>query len=131
MSQVFKTDDKLKSYFRPGDLFLLDIGLRDVIPELEQMNYEIFMPVFLEKGQKQLSDIQANKSRFCTKVRGIVERVFGSLQQHFPYFAKGVSNRTLKHDFTDFLNVCAIYNEYFPRLNSDVGREIEMSKNYF
>ena len=72
MSKVFKTDDKLKSYFRPGDLFLLDRGFRGVIPELGHMNYETLMQAFLEKGQKQLSDIQAKKSRFCTKVRGIV-----------------------------------------------------------
>ena len=81
------------------------------------------MPEFLEPNRKLLTCEQANRSRICKKQRGVVERNFGRLQQHFRYFEKKVSNKSLRRDFDDLLNVCAILNAFFPPLLSDQGNQ--------
>ena len=85
------------------------------------------MPLFLEKNKSQLSTSEANKSRLCTKQRGIVERVFGRLQSHFKYYANRSQNKSLKTDFRDLLNVCSVLNTYFLPIISDSGYEEEIS----
>ena len=106
----------------------MDRGFRDFATKHKD-HFNILMPAFLDK-EKQLSTRKANKSRFCTKGRHVVERVFGRLQQIYPYIAKPVSNRSLikDHDYRDFKNICALFNEFHSCLDSDSGKEEMISQ---
>ena len=119
--------DVFEDLFETGDYFLVDRGFRDSITVLESKGFVTLMPSFLEKNKSQLSTLEANKSRLCTKQRGIVERVFGRLRSHFKYFANRSQNKSLKTDFRDLLNVCSVLNAYFPPIISDSGYKEEIS----
>ena len=128
IEKVFSKDASSTSMFNPGDIFLIDRGVKRSFQFLENdIGFDVYMPAFLVKGEIQLSFTQANWSRLCTKHRGVVERVFGHLQGQFEHFAQPIHNKSLPHDFQDLLNSCAILNAYFPRLTTDSEFEAEIS----
>ena len=129
MENIFRDTPSLRSLFKPGDIFLLDRGFRNCVQYLEQdLGFDVRTPGFLDKGQKQLSYLDANWSRLCTKMRGVIERVFGHLQAQFKLFKQPAENKSLTHDFRDLLNACSILNAFFPDIKTDEGSEEAISK---
>lgn len=61
LSQIMDTP-WFRSFFRRGDVFVVDRGFRDVCDRLEREGFRVYMPAFLQPGQKQLSDVEANNS---------------------------------------------------------------------
>ena len=47
---------------------MVDRGFRDSLTLLEDLGIKTVMPSFMKKGEKQMSDIDANTSRMDTKV---------------------------------------------------------------
>jgi len=76
-------EESLKSCLKSGDAMLLDRGFRDVLPKIESLGVQTFMPQFMSKDQKQLSTEQAKISRKVTMGRFVVETVNGRLKNVF------------------------------------------------
>lgn len=58
--------EEFKKLSEPSQTILIvDRGFRDAIEKAKQRHYEIHMPSFLSKQQKQLSEAEANMTRFA------------------------------------------------------------------
>ena len=63
----------LQEWFQNGDIFIVDLGYRDVLPILENLGIHHKMPALLRPSQRQLDTQAANDSRIITKTRWPVE----------------------------------------------------------
>jgi hypothetical protein len=62
------------NFAKPGDFIVWDRGFRDANVLARQLGFSVHMPCFLQPGQKQHTNEEANKSRMVTKkIRHIVE----------------------------------------------------------
>ena len=78
---IMKNDtERLKTWLSDGDIFVLDRGFRDCTDILQQLGFRTQMPCYLDKGKKQHTTEEANKSRMVTKVRWVVESVNGRIK---------------------------------------------------
>ena len=68
-------------WLRVLDILIVDRGFRDVKEFLEAVGLSVYYPSFLQRGQSQLDDREANKSRLVTKVRWVVEVVNSRLKR--------------------------------------------------
>jgi len=57
------------SFFKEGDLFIWDRGFRDCEQLVHNLGISTKMPHFLQRGEAQHTTIEANESRFVTKIR--------------------------------------------------------------
>ncbi len=71
---------RFMKWLRILDVLIVDRGFRDVKEFLEKVGLSVYFPSFLKKGEKQLEDEEANKSRLVTKVRWVVEVVNARLK---------------------------------------------------
>ena len=79
---VLDDPNGISSILKPGDVFILDRGFRDVISDLEEKGYSVWMPAL--KGKKnQLTTRESNSSRFVTKLRWVVEAIHGIIGRKF------------------------------------------------
>ena len=105
---------------REGDTLILDRGFRDAVNSLENdYKLQVKMPHLLDKGQKQFTTEQANKSRLCTKIRWVVETTNSLLKQKFRALDSTVQNKALPHFLDDFRIAGALINKFSKRLSSD------------
>ena len=70
----------IRSFVRPGDLFILDRGFRDSATPLADLDRNYKMPCFLKKKQKQFTTAEGNMSRLVTFLRWVVEVVNGRVK---------------------------------------------------
>ena len=82
---IAEDGDKLKSYFKNDDLFIMDRGFRDILDYLDSIGIEAKMPAYLEKNKKQHDDLEANEFRLITKIRWVVETANGVIKS-WKYF---------------------------------------------
>lgn len=122
MKIVMKDGDKLRELLKPGDIFVLDRGFRDVKSWLEEQGYVVLMPA-LKGKRKQLTTQESNASRFVTKVRWVVEAVHGMIGQRFKLLHHQLHNQLLPKTAVLCHIVCYLCNQYQQRLTSDVGLE--------
>ncbi|XP_028165896.1 uncharacterized protein LOC114356746 [Ostrinia furnacalis] len=102
----------IRSFFRRGDIFLLDRGFRDVINELQGHGFVTHMPESLLENEHQLTTQQANRSRFVTMCRWVVEVVNGRIKRDFRLFRHVFNNRAAMHLKDDFKIGCALLNKF-------------------
>lgn len=115
---IAEDENKLKSYFKNSDLFIVDRGFRDVLEYLDSVGFDTKMPDYLAKNQKQHDVLEANESRLVTKIRWVVEAVNG-LIKNWKYFDNIILNVNIPHIKRDFRIVCAIINKFRkPRVTS-------------
>ena len=92
-------------YLQENDILIVDRGFRDVKTLLEECGLRVYFPSFLERGESQLSDLEANLSRLITKVRWVVE-VVNSRIKRWAYLANVVPIQSL-HDLQDYIQIVA------------------------
>lgn len=103
------------STLQEGDVILADRGFRDVITYLkEDKKFNVYCP-----GIGQLETIEANQSRFVTKVRWVIEQVFGRLKTKFRIFALPAHNATLADDNDSLKIAFALLNLFHKPICSD------------
>jgi hypothetical protein len=113
-----------KDLFRPGDVFVLDRGFKNAVPELKKRLFEVYIPCDIPKGQ-QLTWKQANANRFCTSVRWIVEAV-NMILKRFKFFQHRIDIHQYPHLKEDARNIAAIHNKYGKmRLRANEEQEAE------
>lgn len=115
MSKEFsRSEGTMRSYFREGDVFILDRGFRDVVAQLQGYGYQTHMPESLLEGHHQLTTQQANKSRCVTMCRWVVEVVNGRMKRDYKLFRQDYFNKAAKHLMEDFRIGCALTNMFHP-----------------
>lgn len=104
-----QSDPKWKELLQPGDILIMDRGYRDAKEFVSSIDVEPVMPSFLNRSDKQLQCLAANKSRCVTRIRFVVERV-NKLWREWKFFANVVHNKNYHH-MNDWCKiVCAILN---------------------
>lgn len=133
MKDLF-TDESgpMRSFYREGDVFILDRGFRDAIPLLEACNYNVQKPESLNEGERQLTTIQANTSRLVTLCRWVVEVVNGRFKRDFKLFRQDFFNRAHAHLMSDFKIAASLINRFHPTLQDrpDASLIIERALRY-
>ncbi|XP_072946923.1 uncharacterized protein [Epargyreus clarus] len=102
----------LRSFFRRGDVFIVDKGFRDVINELQGHGFVTYMPESLLENERQLTTEQANRSRLVTMCRWVIEVVNGRVKRDFRLFRHVFNNRAAMHLKDDFRISCALLNKF-------------------
>ncbi|KAH9636739.1 hypothetical protein HF086_007637 [Spodoptera exigua] len=111
----------IRSFFRRGDIFLLDRGFRDVINELQEHGFVTHMPESLLENEHQLTTQQANRSRLVTMCRWVVEIVNGGIKRDYRLFRHVFNNRAAMHLNDDFRICCALLNKFHVTINATGG----------
>lgn len=117
LKSIFENSNAF-DHLAPGDVFLVDRGFRDCVEFLEEKGFNVQKPVSMAKNQKQLSTMEANKSRLVTANRYGVETRNGHFKTIFKIFQKEWNNITLPHLMADFRICAALINVYFKRIES-------------
>lgn len=113
---VLADPNGISSILRPGDVFVLDRGFRDVIADLEGEGYTVLMPSF--KGKKnQLTTKESNYSRFVTILRWVIEAVHGIIGQKYKLLHHQFRNNLLKDAGTYTRVAYFLVNTFCQRLN--------------
>lgn len=118
MKKVMEDPDGLKLIMKKSDICIVDRGFRDVVPYLEELGFKVLMPAL--KGKRpNLTALEANESRFVTKLRWVVEAVHGVIGKKFKLLHHQLDNKLLSRArsyvrIANFLN-----NRFGKRLNSD------------
>ena len=68
LKDILDNNTDFNNLLREGDVFIMDRGFRDVVDNVKERGYKYLMPA-LKGKRKQLPTIEANGSRFVTKVR--------------------------------------------------------------
>ncbi|KAL0860541.1 hypothetical protein ABMA27_009912 [Loxostege sticticalis] len=105
-------EGNIRSFFRIGDIFILDRGFRDVTTDLEAHGFRTHMPETVNENEFQLTTLQANNSRFVTMCRWVVEVVNGRIKRDFRLFRHVYNNRAARHLKGDLKIACALLNKY-------------------
>ncbi len=122
LKDCFSRYSEILSSIHEGDTILVDRGFRDVLNFLREVkNLKVFCP-----GLGQLDTIEANASRFVTKIRWIIEQVFGRLKKKFRLFSIPAHNSTLTHDFELLLIAFALLNLFHQPILSD-KRQVDIA----
>lgn len=79
-------EGNIRSFFRIGDIFILDRGFKDVTTDLEAHGFRTHMPETVNENEFQLTTLQANNSRFVTMCRWVVEVVNEGIKRLLGFF---------------------------------------------
>lgn len=111
-----KDAERMREWFREGDIIIVDRGYRDAIELLIRLGIRHKMPALIQPGERQLSTEDANDSRIITKTRWIVEARNGHIKTIFKFLSNIVSIPHLPN-VGDFFRIAgAIINKYHPTI---------------
>lgn len=111
-----KDAERMREWFREGDIIIVDRGYRDAIELLIRLGIQHKMPALIQPGERQLSTEDANDSRIITKTRWIVEARNGHIKTIFKFLSNIVSIPHLPN-VGDFFRIAgAIINKYHPTI---------------
>ncbi|CAF5149237.1 unnamed protein product, partial [Rotaria magnacalcarata] len=120
-------EQKVLSWFRDNDVLVLDRGFHDTANTLNRLGLQVAMPGFLHNKKQHPTD-EANRTRFVTKNRWVIESVNGKIKQ-WKFMTQIIQNSTIRF-ISDYLDIiCALINKYqFPAvIDIENGREIAMN----
>lgn len=117
---IYDEESTFHWFFRNGDVFILDRGFRDALPDLRQFNYSAHMPETKYHGADQLTTEQANRSRLVTICRWVVEVINGRFKRDFKLFKQDYFNRALNHMFEDFKIAASLINAFQEPIHDNV-----------
>lgn len=105
-------DGAFNYFFEEGDIFILDRGFRDAVPDIESHGYVPHMPPTKMMNEIQLTTENANKSRLITICRWVIEAINGRFKRDYKIFRQRVFNNTVPHIFEDFKIAAALINRF-------------------
>lgn len=116
LKHVLADSNGISTILKPGDVFILDRGFRDVVEFLETEGYVVLMPSL--KGKKnQLTTEESNYSRYVTKLRWVVESIHGILGQKYRLLHNQFRNTMLPSAGTFCKIANLLQNLFGKRLN--------------
>ena len=101
--------EDILNWTKEDDIMILDRGFRDSLGVLKALGIDAAMPSFLEPNQRQFDVYDANRSRFVTKLRWVVESVNARLKR-FKWFNQTIQNSSLSSVPDLFAIVAALSN---------------------
>ncbi|CAH2084578.1 unnamed protein product [Euphydryas editha] len=120
LKMIYDEQSSFHWFFSPGDIFILDRGFRDALPDLARFEYSAHIPETKDRGADQLTTEQANKSRMVTLCRWVVEVINGRLKRDFKLFRQDYFNRALNHMFHDFKIAASLINAFHEPIRDSV-----------
>ena len=106
---MLKNYEDILTWIKDDDIMIVDRGFRDSLGVLQALGINAAMPPFLGPNRRQLNVNDANRSRFITKLRWVVESVNARLKR-FRWFSQTIQNSALQ-SVSDFLaSVAALVN---------------------
>lgn len=113
---VLDDPNGISCILKPGDVFILDRGFRDVVSDLGEKGYSVLMPSL--KGKKnQLTTEESNSSRFVTILRWVIEAIHGIIGQKYRLLHHQYRNNLLKDAGTYTRVAYFLVNKFCKRLN--------------
>lgn len=123
--KIFDASTKAIKSFIPEDVMLVDRGFRDCANSLMNRGFIVKMPTCSQ--QNQLTTMEANQTRFVTKLRYEVERVNGVMKSVWKIFSQTVDIHYIPKITTDFEIGAALINKK-TNLVRDETRSIEFAR---
>ncbi|CAF1418557.1 unnamed protein product [Rotaria magnacalcarata] len=123
---MLNNEQDVLSWLHDNDVLVLDRWFRDTVNTLYRLGLQVVMPGFLH-NKKQLPADDANRTRFVTKNRWVIESVNGKIKQ-WKFMAQVIQHSTIRF-ISDYLDIiCALINKYQCPAVKDIesGREIVM-----
>ncbi|CAF1258167.1 unnamed protein product [Didymodactylos carnosus] len=127
-------EENILDWLQEKDTFVVDRGFHDVLPQIKAFGYNVYMPLFLPKNQKQFTTSEANSNRFVTKVRFVIECVNGRIKQ-WRFFNKVVPHSSLPFGHGYFSIVCSLINAFRPPFvqhtsaHEEIAREMQKKRD--
>ena len=107
---LIKNKDGILNWIAEHDLVVVDRSFRDSTGMMRALGLDVCMPDFLN-GRRRFDALEANRSRFISKIRWVVESANGRLK-HFKWLNQTIQNSTMPQ-IRDYLQiVCALINAY-------------------
>ena len=132
LTSLLNSDSELRNLVQSGDYFILDRGFKNSVAELEAKGIKILMPT-CKRGK--LTASEANETRFCTKLRWVIESVNGVLKSNFKLLKRVTPNQSLCKLNAEYKIAAALHNMFGTKLSSDhsdfqlVVQEMKRKKN--
>lgn len=111
-------------FFQNGDVFILDRGFRDAVPNLQSHGYSVQMPETRHANERQLTTEQANKSRLVTITRWVVEVINGRFKRDFRLLRNNYVNLSLTFIIDYFKIAAALLNAYHKLIEDNARAEL-------
>lgn len=115
------------SQLQPGDVCLVDRGFRDCVEVLKSKLLDVRIPECIPKQKKQLTTMQANRSRLVTKCRYVVEARNGHMKCVWRMFKMVWTTKALPHLMDDFRIGAALLNKFFRNILTDKNLSAEVA----
>lgn len=119
LREIMNQPDNIFQNLREGDIFIVDRGFRDCIPELRARNFVVKMPELLTKNATALTNPQANKSRMVTKTRFVVEARNSHVKCKWKHLDGVKNHQSLPYMKKDFQIGAALVNAFCAKVVSD------------
>ena len=103
--------EDILSWVQENDIMILDRGFRDSLGVLKALGIDVAMPSFLGRGRRQFNVYDANRSRFITKLRWVVEGINARLKR-FKWFGQTIQNSSLPA-LPDYIAIVAALTNCF------------------
>ena len=103
--------EDILNWVEDNDIMILDRGFRDSLGVLQALGIDTAMPSFLGRGRQQFDVYNANRSRFITKLRWVVESVNARLKR-FKWFSQTIQNSSLP-SVPDYVAIVAALTNCF------------------
>lgn len=108
-----------------SDVVVLDRGFRDSIREFQSRGFIVKTPACQPVG-KQLTVLEANRSRLVTRIRFDVERINGMIKSTFNIFSVVWESWNIPYLMNDLQIAAGILNKFFikPKENKEASQNI-------
>ena len=115
------TKDGILNWIADHDIVVVDRGFRDSTGVMQALDVDVCMPEFLN-GRRQFDAFEANRPRFISKIRWVVESANGRVK-HFKLLNQTIQNSTIPH-VRDYLKIaCALLNAYHAPVMSSFSND--------
>jgi len=107
---LIKNKDGILNWIAEHDLVVVDRGFRDSTGMMRALGLDVCTPDFLN-GRRRFDALEANRSRFISKIRWVVESANGRVK-HFKWLNQTIQNSTIPQ-VREYLQIaCALINAY-------------------
>jgi len=107
---LIKNKDGILNWIEDHDIVVVDRGFQDSTGMMRALGLDVCMPEFLN-GRRRFDAMEANRSRFISKIRWVVESANGRVKQ-FKWLNQTIQNSTIPQ-IRDYLQIaCALVNVY-------------------
>ncbi|OWF40567.1 hypothetical protein KP79_PYT19999 [Mizuhopecten yessoensis] len=129
LNQILNSNiEEIKEWIQENDVFVVDRRFRDSLDLLKQLGIQTEIPSFSKK-QQQHTVGESNASRLVTKIRWVVEAVYGRLKT-WKYLDRVLPNYQIPYVGDIVGIVCAICIKFSTPINKH-GRCRKRSSNWF